>query len=730
MKSRPSFNLRSYGLQLPIVAVAALALVSLTLLAVIEFGWRRQVDNLLILNDNLLNARVMLANSYVVHEQLHAGNSAAKPEQMNAYLYGAINRIDDALIGRSSMMGRTGTPPTDIMIRSDLEDLKTQIMEFHQGLMITPTTTAALDRRITFQTLMQRVDTISSAVVTQSGEALRSQNGAYSIFLFVWILILGLASVILTVNAVRRTQVEKALLESESRFRSTFNNAAVGIVHTSLNGRLLRANPHFCEILGYTEAELVNRAVADITHSEDGHTTSTALSRLVSGQARSISVEKRYLRSDGSSVWAAVTAAIHSHPDGSPAYIITIVEDITRRKQAEADRDDLLQREQQARSAAEAASRAKDQLLAVVSHELRTPLTPISMGISLLLTDDNLTEDQRETLAMMRRNIDLESRIVSDLLDVARIANRKLHLQLGPVNVHSVIRHVHQTHAADIETNRLGFNLQLDAAHTIVHGDSTRVTQILLNLVSNAIKFTPSSGDIRIVTSNPTPETIRVEVIDNGIGIEPELMQRLFRPFEQRDVTTTRNFGGLGLGLSLARSLAQYHQGTLTASSEGTHRGSHFVLELPVMASALVENRPLSSPPSHPAVATPRMSILVVEDNADTLDSISRVLTGLGHRVLKASSASAALDLARAHQFSIILSDIGLPDLSGWELLRQLRTLTSAPAIALSGFATDEDTQRSLSAGFITHLSKPVPVQTLELVLSQMASSLTVPVET
>ncbi|MGE5611710.1 MAG: PAS domain S-box protein [Bacillota bacterium] len=382
------------------------------------------------------------------------------------------------------------------------------------------------------------------------------------------------------------------------------------------------------------------------------------------------------------------------------------------RRQAEA----ALQR---AKEEAEAANRAKDHFLAVLSHELRTPLTPALARLGLLQREKNLPRDLREGLEVIRRNIELESRLISDLLDLTRIERGKLELHPQSVNAHQQVRAAADIFERDIRAKSLHLELDLEAKQHYVQADPVRLQQVFWNLLSNAVKYTPQHGSITIRSRNVEPGGIlRVQVIDTGIGIEPQTMQRLFTAFEQGEQTLTRRFGGLGLGLSISKSLVDAQGGSLTASSAGKDQGSTFTVELKTTAppaAAAVPTAPAAEPGKHRSV-----SILLVEDNEDTLRVMSRLLEAYGHRVKTAASMHEAIESAK-EQPDLIICDIGLPDGTGWDLMRLLRQQQPVRGIALSGFASDEDIQRSKGVGFVTHLAKPIDPDQLESAIQQAA---------
>jgi CheY-like chemotaxis protein len=364
---------------------------------------------------------------------------------------------------------------------------------------------------------------------------------------------------------------------------------------------------------------------------------------------------------------------------------------------------------QHAKEAAEAANRAKDQFLSVLSHELRTPLTPVLAEMSYLEEVGNLPESIRGNIAMIRRNIETEARLVDDLLDLTRIARGKMRLHFEVVDLNEAIRDVVAMVQNQIDQKGIELTMGLRALTHHVWADADRLQQVLLNLLSNAVKFTPKGGGVAIRTGNDeTEEHLRLEVSDTGIGIEPQLLPRLFNAFEQGE--RGRRHGGLGLGLSITRSLVEMHRGTIQAISAGNDQGTTMVVELPATKPAAAR-RPAGSLGDHPE----RLSgfrVLLVEDHEDTRRAMARLLQAIGCTVTAVGTVHEAVKAGEEAEFDLLISDIGLPDGSGTDIMRRLRT-RKIRGIALSGFGQEEDVQRSREAGFEAHITKPINFQAL-----------------
>ena len=386
------------------------------------------------------------------------------------------------------------------------------------------------------------------------------------------------------------------------------------------------------------------------------------------------------------------------------------------------ERHQLLAREQAARERAEAASRAKDQFIAIVSHELRTPLTPVMLLTSALCQKSDLPPDVLNDLETIRHQVEMEVRLISDLLDLTGIQTGKLGLQRQRIDLHDLIRDVVQTFDADAKTNDVRIALHLDADNAQMDADPTRLTQVFCNVLGNAMKFTAPSGNIVIRTQITDDGHLRVGVIDDGVGIDQEFMRRIFGTFEQGEQQLTRRFGGLGVGLAISKAIVELHHGKIDASSEGKNLGATFTIDLP-RTKDVVKSESSRSPdtacPVHP------LRILVVEDDEATAQVLCRVLRSSGHDVSITHSAGDALRAAGERSFDLVLSDIGLPDATGWDMMRQMQLIRPIRGIAISGFVSEEDSQKSLEAGFLCHLRKPISVQQLTLKLAQCSPATT-----
>ncbi len=375
---------------------------------------------------------------------------------------------------------------------------------------------------------------------------------------------------------------------------------------------------------------------------------------------------------------------------------------------------------EQQKDAVEAANRTKDNFLAMLSHELRTPLTPVMAALDTLETDGSRSSESKNSLAMIRRNVELESQLIDDLLDLTRIAKDKLQLRFGPLDAHEIINNVVEICRPEAQVRNLKLQLNLRSGAHHVSADAAKYQQIVWNLLKNAIKFTADNGEITVSSSNPEPQLLAIAVHDTGIGIEPEIMNRIFDPFEQGERAFQRRYGGLGLGLAISKSLAQAHGGTLIARSEGRDRGSTFILTM----------KTVSPPPrivqlTAPAAESRPLRILLVDDHQDTCVALERLLVRRGHLVAAAHNVRSAMEAAARNSFDLLISDVALPDGTGTELMTYLRAISGIPGIAISGFGMNGDIEKSIGAGFAEHLVKPVKMENLEAAIDRVIAAAT-----
>jgi len=517
-----------------------------------------------------------------------------------------------------------------------------------------------------------------------------------------------LAEAHMAADALERSRrAEEALRESEERFRLA-SEAISGLVYDwdVFNDRV-RRSPGLFNLLGWHPEE-VDHQVGWWTRQIDPEDWEQASQRIYASIASGeplFSAEYRVRHKDGRWVYVWDRGFIVRDEAGRPMRVVGSAVDVSDRRRAEEE--------------LKAANEAKDHFLATLSHELRTPLTPVLALVSSLQEDDRLPADLRGHLTVIRRNVELEARLIDDLLDLTRVARGKLVLQRQPADVAEVLAHALRSSRSEMAVRGVHLVTELAPGRLIAWADPARLTQVFWNLLSNACKFTPEGGTITV--RSRLEDSVLVEISDTGIGIEPDVLPRIFGAFEQADRRITRRFGGLGLGLAVSRALVRLHGGDLTAASEGAGRGATFTVRIP----AGVPERDLDDTVvTFPREAEPRLDrglrLLLVEDHADTAQAMADLLRTLGHEVTVAGTVAGALEAAQTPKpdLDLVISDLGLPDGSGLELMRELAG-HGLRGIALSGYGMDEDIQRSREAGFTAHLTKPVSLQTLQEAILQ-----------
>jgi PAS domain S-box-containing protein len=509
-----------------------------------------------------------------------------------------------------------------------------------------------------------------------------------------------------------RRKAEDALRESEARFRRLAESNMIGVHFADLDGNIIDANDAFLDLVGYSRYDLISGSLQwDTLTPEEYRALDAAAVEQLKESRVCTPYEKEYIRRDGTRVPILIGRALL---EGSQQSSVAFVIDLTERKRTE-------QELKKAKEAAEAANNAKDHFLAVLSHELRTPLTPVLTTVQVLEEEPSLPEDLRLWIEIIRSNVELEARLIDDLLDLTRITQGKLRLNLDTVEVHGLLDSVIEICRGDIRDKGLEIEMELGAARTFVSGDSARLQQVFWNLIKNAIKFTPEEGSIIVRTENTPEGDLLVMVTDTGIGIDPDILPRIFDAFEQGDRNITRNFGGLGLGLAISKTLIDVHGGVINAMSEGKGRGATFSVRLTAIDHTPVERRLRDAEPVA-AIDNGHIRILMVEDNDDTSHVIKHLLERHGYAVEAVNTMNSALEAAQAGEFDLLISDIGLPDGSGIELMRTLQTIKPIRGIAVSGFGMEEDVRRSREAGFAEHLTKPISFKQLHEAVQRLIS--------
>jgi len=486
---------------------------------------------------------------------------------------------------------------------------------------------------------------------------------------------------------------DAALRAIDRQFRTTFENAAVGIAHVALDGRWLRVNDRLCDIVGYSREELLALTFQDITHPEDLEADLQLARDVLAGTRDSYSMDKRYLRRDGTVVWVTLTVALARDEQDDADYFISIVQDISARKAAE--------------SALVEGDRRKDEFLAMLAHELRNPLAPIRTSVGLLRTRPSGDPMVVKCRDVIDRQVTHMARLLDDLLDVSRLSRGTLTLQRQPIAIRSVIDAAIEINLPLITQRAQRVVVDEPDIGLVIDGDDARLVQVFGNLINNAAKYSDSGAEIHVSLRRDGNHAL-VLVRDDGIGIAPDMLPRIFELFTQADAARVYAPGGMGIGLSLAERLVSLHGGKIMAESEGVGRGSSFTLRLP-LAEATSTSEPQMS--SRQPGGRRRRRVLIVDDNSDVADTHAMLLAEEGCEVRTASSGAAAMHEAERFRPELVLLDIGLPDVSGYDVCRQLRAEEWGGRIAIvavTGWGQEHDRARSAAAGFDQHLVKPV----------------------
>ena len=500
----------------------------------------------------------------------------------------------------------------------------------------------------------------------------------------------------------------KALQESEGRLRALFANAAVGMAELTREGHFALVNDALAHILGETRERLIGASINQVAHAEDRDDVEGVLRRLMRGEIETFSGERRFLRRDGETIWVKLSVSIARDENQLPRGI-AVIEDVTERKHAE---EDLRE-----------ADRRKDEFLATLAHELRNPLAPIRNSLHIFRMVGIKDPTVERVADMMERQVEHMVRMVDDLLEVSRISRGKIELRKERIELASVLRNAVDSSMPLIEAAKHAFHVHIPDEAIFLDADPMRLAQVFANLLNNAAKYTPQQGEIAMTVS-VEPGMAVICVKDNGEGIPPGMLGRVFNMFTQVN-TGARAQGGLGIGLTLAKTLVHLHGGTIEAHSEGKGKGCEFTVRLP-LAAPEVQAEPVSLSPKGASEPGRLKRVLVVDDNRDAADSLGMLLQFLGAEVMVVHDGPSALASLKPFQPEVVLLDLGMPDMNGLEVARRMREnpeFNAITLVALTGWGQREDRRRTHEAGFDYHLVKPADVGMLQNILTTRESA-------
>ncbi len=499
-------------------------------------------------------------------------------------------------------------------------------------------------------------------------------------------------------------QTAKALSDSEGRLQALFANAAVGIAELTPDGRFALVNDSLCRILADSRTRLLASSLANVTHADDRDDVEGLLGRLMRGEQQTFVGERRFTRRDGETIWVKLAISLARGEDQLPRGV-AVIEDVTERKHAEEDLHE--------------ADRRKDEFLATLAHELRNPLAPIRNSLHIFRMAGIQDPTLQRVTEMMERQVHHLVRMVDDLLEVSRISRGKIELKRERAELASVLRNAVETSLPLIESARHKLVVDVPERPLPLDADPVRLAQVFANLLDNSAKYTPEGGEITVKVTLENGMAV-ISVRDTGEGIPEPMLQRVFNLFTQVN-TGSRAQGGLGIGLTLAKTLVHLHGGTIEASSAGKGRGCEFIVRLPLAQPASLGAGPQPSG----ADATERLRlrrVLVVDDNRDAADSLGMLLSFLGAETRVVHDGRSALEAMKTFKPAVVLLDLGMPEMNGLEVARRMREDPEAQAmtlVALTGWGQVEDRRRTHEAGFDYHLVKPADVGALQSILTQ-----------
>ena len=516
--------------------------------------------------------------------------------------------------------------------------------------------------------------------------------------------------------------VRQAEQDARALLAAVVESSDDAIITKTLDGKITSWNASAARLLGHTAAEIIGQPITVLIPPDRQEEERHIIASLRAGK-RIEHYETVRVAKDGRLIEVALTISPLRDQTGEIVGASKILRDVTERKRIErelqgllAERNQILASERAARSEAERLSASKDEFLALLSHELRTPLNAILGWTQILRNGSVASANFDKGLGVIERNVRAQTQLVDDLLDMSRIISGQMRLDVQPVMPFAFVQGAIESARPAADARGVLLEAILDPVAGPVSGDANRLQQVAWNLISNAIKFTPRGGHVQ-VTFGRVNSNIEICVADSGIGIRPDFLPHIFERFRQADATSTREHGGLGLGLSIVKHIVELHGGTVEASSDGEGQGATFRVRLPLAVSRSNPDTPHEHPRSSQRPAVPfvnadlsNLVVLVVDDDPDSRDLVHRLLSDCGATVTTAASASEALAATGKQRPDLLISDIGMPEVDGYQLLRSLRASSDVrfPAIALTAFARSEDRTRALLAGFVAHVSKPV----------------------
>jgi PAS domain S-box-containing protein len=541
-----------------------------------------------------------------------------------------------------------------------------------------------------------------------------------------------------TRDLTQRRSHEEAMRLSEERFRLMVEGVTeYAIFMLDVNGRVATWNVGAQRIKGYTAEDIIGQHFS-VFYPQEAKDSGWPEHELKEATEKGRFVDTGWrVRKDGTTFWANVTITAMRDETGQLIGFAKLTRDLTESKRVEAieiasqEREEILDAERNARMAAQRATRMKDEFLATLSHELRTPLSSILGWTQILLKGiAKSPADQARAIEVIDRNARAQVQLIDDLLDLSRIMTGKMRLDLQQVSMCDVVKAAVDAAMPAAAAKDIRLRSVLDPARMMINGDANRLQQVVWNLLTNALKFTPRGGQVQVLLQRVNSH-VELSVSDTGVGIPASFIGQVFDRFSQRDSSTTRAHGGLGLGLAICRQLVELHGGTIRASSPGEGQGATFSVELPISIMQVEAERARTHPTAEmretDSVVLPRLDgvhAFVVDDELDARDLLRRLLEDQGAAVTTFDSAGAALEALKSSRPTVIVSDVGMPGMDGYQMIRALRASeprdSRVPALALTAFARAEDRKRSLVAGFQAHLAKPFDVAELVLLVADL----------